>query len=152
MNFETLVDDIYEAAIYPEKWPCVLHELSQASGCAGGVILLRRSNNWIGWRFSEGLPGAREYLESEAPVHSRTTERLVKFDRAGFVTDTDIMTEAEWRADSLMTAWGTPNRLHHAAATAIKTPSSDFVVVHVQRASGVPAFNPAEAGIPRIGG
>jgi DNA-binding CsgD family transcriptional regulator len=147
MNFEALVDDIYEAAIYPEKWPAVLHDLSRASASAGGIILLRRSSNWIGWRFSEGLRGAREFMESDAPARSKTTERLLKFDRAGFVTDTDLFTDAEYRADSLVAEWAAPNRLHHAAATAIKTPSADLVVVQIQRDSGISAFGPADVAL-----
>jgi hypothetical protein len=47
---EALADRIYEAAIYPDNWFATLHELSLVSASAGGVILQRRSDNWIGWR------------------------------------------------------------------------------------------------------
>jgi len=147
VDFEGLVDQIYEAAIYPEKWASALHDLSMISGCAGGIILLRRSNNWIGWRCSQGMRGAKAFMESDAPARSKTTERLLACDRVGFVSDTDLFSDEEYRADSLVAEWAAPNQLHHSAATAIKPPSADLVVVHVQRSTGVQRFDVSDIAL-----
>jgi DNA-binding CsgD family transcriptional regulator len=146
-NFESLLDQIYEAAIYPEKWSSTLHELSMISGCAGGIILLRRSDSWVGWRCSQGMRGAKAFMESDAPARSKTTERLLAYDRIGFVSDSDLFTEAEYKADSLVAEWAAPNQLHHSAATAIKPPSADLVVVHVQRSTGVRRFDVSDIAL-----
>jgi hypothetical protein len=73
MNFEPLLDRIYEAAVDPEVWPSVLHDLSSTVEGAGAVLLTRRSDAWLGWRCSAELePGLDAYLNSEAALQSQT--------------------------------------------------------------------------------
>jgi len=145
-HFESIVDNIYDAATEPECWPDALHKLSQHTHCAGGVILVRRGVQWAGWRASQGLMrGAHEFMDSDAVLRSAVTPRLLQADRAGFVTDRDLFAhDEEYRADPLITEWGAPNGFFHAAATAINTPSQDFIVVHVQRHAGDAAFSAAD--------
>lgn len=142
MNFEPLLDRIYEAAIDPEVWPSVLHDLSSTVEGAGAVLLTRRSDAWLGWRCSAELePGLDAYLNSEAALQSQTFARLVGANGAGFITDQELFADAEFLADPMMTEWATPNRLHHGAATAIHVPTGDLVVVQVQRRTGRPPLD-----------
>jgi DNA-binding CsgD family transcriptional regulator len=136
----SLIDSIYDAAIFPELWPAVLHQLGTLVDAGGGIILVRRSDSWLGWRFSDGLRGAKQFMESGAPGRSQTTARLLAFDRSGFVSDSELFSEDDFRKDSLVSEWAAPNGYFHAAATAIKTPSSDLVVIQVQREKQVAAF------------
>ncbi len=134
--FESLVDQIYEAAADPALWPRVMHDIGGAVDAAGGIILTRRSDAWLGWRYSAALEGVSAYLASEAATRSATTVRLLGLRRAGFVTDQEIFTEEEYFADPMMTEWGTPTGLGHGAATAIHVPTGDLVVVQVNRCIG----------------
>lgn len=140
-NFEPLVDRIYEAAADPDLWPRVLHDLGGTVDAAGGIILTRRSDAWLGWRYSAAMePGADAYLTGAA-AQSQSTARLLGINRAGFVADQEAFTEEEYLADVMMTEWGTPAGLHHAAATAIHVPTGDVVVVQVNRRTGQPPLD-----------
>jgi hypothetical protein len=104
-DFEHLVDQVYEAAADPELWPPVLHDLARAADAAGGIILTRRADAWLGWRYSAAMePGAEAYL-SGAAARSQSTARLLAANRAGFVADQHLFTEEEYLADPLMTEW-----------------------------------------------
>lgn len=139
---EFLVDQIYEAAANPDLWPQVMHDLGSAADAAGGIILTRRSDAWLGWRYSAAMAlGAEAYLSGPA-AQSQSTARLVAVNRAGFITEREAFAdEEEYLANSLMTEWGTPAGLHHAAVTAIHVPTGDLVVVQINRRIGQPQFD-----------
>jgi DNA-binding CsgD family transcriptional regulator len=141
-DFENLVDRIYEAAADADLWPQVLHDLSGAADAVGGVILTRRSDAWMGWRYSSAMaPGAEAYMAGPA-AQSQSTGLLLSFNRAGFVDAMEAFpNEESYIADPLMTEWGTPAGLHHGAATAIHVPTGDFVVVQVNRRIGQHRFS-----------
>jgi DNA-binding CsgD family transcriptional regulator len=139
-DFESLVDHIYEAAADPDLWSRVLHNLGGAVNAAGGIILTRRSDAWLGWRYSAALePGAEAYMTGAA-AQSQATARLLSANRAGFITEEGLFTDEEYLADPLMTEWGAAAGLHHAAATAIHVPTGDLVVVQINRRIGQPQF------------
>lgn len=139
---DRLIDDIYRAATDPDLWPQVMHDLAASADAAGGVILTRRSDAWAGWRFSAGMVGVDEYLRSPDVARSEAPTRLLAANRAGFVDAAEVFTAEEWLADPVMTHWGAPNGLHHAAAMAMPMPTDDFVVVHLARRAGQPRFEP----------
>jgi DNA-binding CsgD family transcriptional regulator len=143
-DYESLVDQIYEAATNPDLWPQVMHDLGGAVDGAGGIILTRRSDSWLGWRVSLALePGADAYLTGAA-AKSKATARLLGLNRAGFVADQEIFSDEEYFSDPMIVHWGAPAGLHHAAATAIHVPTGDFVVVQVNRRIGEPHFDRAD--------
>jgi DNA-binding CsgD family transcriptional regulator len=140
-----LIDRIYEAAADPELWPRVLEDVGVAADAAGGVILARRSDAWLGWRCSAALePGLDDWLHGSGPGRSQATTRLLGFDgaRFGFADSMEAFSEEEWLADPLMAEWGAPAGLNHAAATRIDTPSGDMVIVQMNRRMGQPRFGP----------
>jgi DNA-binding CsgD family transcriptional regulator len=144
---EQLIDQIYEAAIYPEKWAAALDGLARISQSVGGVIVLRRNDNWLGWRHSEGFRGCMEYMSSEASLRSTATPRLMGANRAGFVCASDVFSDEEYRADPMYTHWAAPHGLYHATATAIPTPSEDLVVVHFHREASLGSFRERELAV-----
>jgi DNA-binding CsgD family transcriptional regulator len=144
---EKLIDQIYEAAIYPEKWAATLDGLARISQSVGGVIVLRRNDNWLGWRHSEGFRGCMEYMSSEASLRSTATPRLMAANRAGFVCASDVFSDEEYRADPMYTHWAAPHGLYHATATAIPTPSEDLVVVHFHREASLGSFREQELAV-----
>lgn len=142
-DFESLVDQIYEAAANPDLWPQVMHHLGGAVHGAGGIILTRRSDAWLGWRYSAAMaPGAEAYMTGPAVAQTQSTARLLAVNCAGFITEQEAFADdEEYLADSLMTEWGTPAGLHHAAVTAIHVPTGDLVVVQINRRVGQPQFD-----------
>jgi DNA-binding CsgD family transcriptional regulator len=140
-DFETLVDQIYEAAADPDLWSQALHSLGGAVDAAGGALFIRRNDAWRGWCCSVELkPRFEAFVTSEAIAQTKATARLVGAKRAGFIAEQEVFTSEEYLADPMMTEWGTPAGLHHAAATAIHVPTGDLVVVQVNRRKGQPRF------------
>jgi DNA-binding CsgD family transcriptional regulator len=142
-DFETLVDRIYEASADAELWSEVMQDVAGAVDAAGGIILTRRSDSWLGWRYSPAMaPGAEAYMRDGA-LRSRSTSRLLALERSSFsfIVEEDVFPiEDEYLADPMMTDWGGPAGLHHAAVTAIRVPTDDMVVIQLNRRAGRPQF------------
>ena len=141
-SLEELVGRIYEAAVEPDTWPSVLHDIGRSVDAVGAALAAARSDRWVGWRCSPGTPPEFDsYLRSDAPTRSQITTRLVQANRAGFVPDEDVLAEEAWLADPLMAEFASPAGLHHAAATAIHVPNGDLIVIHLHRRTGLPRFD-----------
>jgi DNA-binding CsgD family transcriptional regulator len=140
-KLEFLIDQIYDAALFPERWSRALHSIDMLMGSATTSLQARRADAWVGWAGSPGAEAIRErYFASSAATESRTPRLLLGMARAGFVADHELMPEEDYLADSLMSGFGTAAGLHHAAATAILVPGGDAAVVQVWRAAGQPRF------------
>lgn len=141
---ETLIQDIYEAAALPEQWPRVLEQIGGTVGTKHAVMGTRRSDAWT-WTASEPFqPVVTAYLNSDIPLTTQITPRLLAADHAGFLRQTDVLTHEEWEADSFRRDLSWHFGLNHAAATAIQVPSADFLLVHVQRPEGQPGLSDRE--------
>jgi DNA-binding CsgD family transcriptional regulator len=138
---ENLIDGIYEAAAFPDRWPEVLDALGEKVGAMGAILTTRRTDHWTGYRSSPKIEsGLGEFLMSPRAQESRATLRVIALDRPGFVTDTEVFTPDEWRNDALYTDWVERTGGGHATATAIQVPSGEFVVVHLHRRLGARGF------------
>lgn len=145
MNFERLIDLIYQAPTDAELWPSVLYEISQSVGANGGALITRRNDNWVGWSLSPDAPAiTHTYLKSDGAARSQSTARLIGANHAGFLTDRDLFTEDEYASDPMITEFGNAAGFYHAAATAIVVPNADFLVFQVQRRIGAAPFAPAD--------
>lgn len=144
MEYERLVDAIYEAAAVPGEWPKVLHELAVMVEGAGTIMVTRRRDNWLGSCTSPGVEiGAKAYIRSENATRSIAPKRLIDANRCGFVPDNALFTEEEMVSDPYYTDWASLNDTHHGAATAIQVPGGDYVFIQVQRRKGLPVFDRA---------
>lgn len=142
---EALIQDIYEAAAMPENWPRVLEQIGSTVGTRHACMGTRRSDAWTGWLASEAFqPVLDTYFKSDISSTSQLTPRLVAADHAGFVRESDVLTQEEWEADSFRHDLSRPFGLNHAAATAIVVPSADSLVVHFQRRDGQPGLSDHE--------
>ena len=98
---------------------------------SGGVARVISSNGLV--------PSSVEaYLTSDAAARSITTSRLIAKNHAGFLRETDVMTDEEFLTDSYSTEWATPNGMHHAGVTAIMVPTGDMAVVQFTRKKELP--------------
>ncbi|MGD9541211.1 helix-turn-helix transcriptional regulator [Methylocystis sp.] len=144
-DFESIVDDIYGAAADPECWPRIMHDIGRSAEAAGGAIIARRADAWLGWRCSIALEkGADAFFSSGGLERSQVLGRLLAFNRAGFVADQEGFTEEEFAKDPVIREWCAPNGIHHCTATAVPIPNGDLVMFQVKRRKGDPAFGSAD--------
>jgi DNA-binding CsgD family transcriptional regulator len=146
-NFEELIDRIYEAAVEPENWGNVLADLARTAGGEGGTIVTRREDQdrWTGSRVSPNLQrNVAECFRSPLSKIGLGTIRLVAAGKCGFMTDEELFTPEEFASDFWTSEWLVKNNMYHGAATAIRVPTGDLVVVQLMRRIGLPGFDRAE--------
>jgi DNA-binding CsgD family transcriptional regulator len=144
-DFESIVDDIYEAAAQPDCWPRIMHDIGKVAEAAGGALIARRADAWLGWRCSAALEkGAEAFFNSGGLQRSQVLGRLLAFNRAGFVTDQEGFTEEEYAEEPVIKEWCAPNGIYHCTATAVPIPNGDLVVFQVKRRKGDHPFGGAE--------
>ena len=147
---EELIDRIYEAAVEPENWGNVLTDLARTASGVGGTIVTRREgqDRWTGSRVSPNLQrNVEECLRSERSKIGTGTIRLVAAGECGFMTDEELFTPEEFASDFWTSEWALKNDVYHGAATAIRVPTGDLVVVQLMRRIGLPGFNRAELNL-----
>lgn len=144
-DFESLVDDIYEAAADPDCWPRIMHDIGKGVDAAGGALIARRADAWLGWRCSGALEkGADAFFSSGGLQRSQVLGRLLAFNRAGFVADQEGFSEEEYAEEPVIKEWCAPNGIHHCSATAVPMLNGDLVMFQVKRRKGESPFGRAE--------
>lgn len=131
---ESLVTSIYEAAALPELWPSVLQRIAAQVDAADASFLAMLSCRWSGsWLGMVGSPAFPydDYVIKKVSERSQLPERLLAWEGAGFASTSEGFTEDEWQRDPYYLDVSKPNRLGHAAATAIRNPSGEVIVVHL---------------------
>lgn len=142
---DTVIQGIYEAAAIPECWPTVLEQMGQLVGTPGVGLLTRRSDAWTGYSVTRPIEEAfLAYLSSDIGQRSDTTRRLLAADHAGFLSNDDLYSPAEWELEPLRNEWARRWGYNGAAATAISVPSGDSLVFHIQRRERDPPFSAAD--------
>jgi len=151
VDFERLVDRIYEAATVPDLWPSLLTDIAGTVDTEGGSMTTLRSDGASGWdRVSPGLAKrAEERARSDFVKRSIALPRLIAANLARFVADFELFTPEEYAADPLIAKWAIPNNVYHGAATAIHSPTGDLAIVQVFRRLGEPPLHSQTQGRPR---
>jgi DNA-binding CsgD family transcriptional regulator/PAS domain-containing protein len=128
-----LVDSIYVCAMLPELWPGVLDRLAAIAGARGGLLFAvnRRILNWTASDISR--ENMARFVGGDLIVRSRRLDRIVGLNHAGFVRDNDHYTAEEMAQDPIYRDFLWPNGMGWAAATAIKIPTGDVVVLSLER-------------------
>jgi DNA-binding CsgD family transcriptional regulator len=134
VNFESLVDEIYEAGIVPDHWPQVFDRIAEMADAEGTMLFAV-------------APGAPRFISS-AKIHDRIdrwtkspfaqrnprSDRLIPPDETRFLTDLDKFTMEELEAESFYTDVLRPSGLGWCAGTAVRAPSGDTLVLSVEKA------------------
>ena len=128
-----LVDSIYECAMLPELWPGVLDRLAAIAGARGGLLFAvnRRILNWTASDISR--ENMARFVGGDLIARSQRLGRIVGLNHAGFVRDNDHYTAEEMAQDPIYRDFLWPNGMGWAAATAIKVPTGDVVVLSLER-------------------
>lgn len=130
-----LVDEIYEAAFFPDLWPAVLDRLGAIAGARGGVLFT--ANPAIGvlrYAVSETMRrGTESYARDGWLFRGSRLSRLSGSRRAGFTVEHDVYTDAELAVDPTYRDFLRPRGLGWAAATSVTLPTDDVVVISLER-------------------
>jgi DNA-binding CsgD family transcriptional regulator len=124
---EHLIDQIYEAAFVPEKWPDVLGAVAAISGSASGAVLSISGNAPPQWRATSLVQDAlRNYVETGQWQRCERPMAMLSMNYAGFLRDEDFLTPEQIERDPARKA-RTAVRLGAQAGTLVAMPSGEIV-------------------------
>ncbi len=130
---QQLIDRIYECSFAPEFWPGVLDELAKIAGARGGA-LFAANTKVVNWTASAILrEGMERFAKSDLLTRGQRGARLCDARHAGFLTEHDLWTNEELRADPFYYELLWPAGLGWAAATAIPLPTGDTLYLNLER-------------------
>ncbi|MEQ1952116.1 helix-turn-helix transcriptional regulator [Mesorhizobium sp. CN2-181] len=128
---ETLVDRIYEASVVPELWPGVLAGLVQLSGTAWAAVASVR-NGEARWAVSSLEADELVRAHFDRFANNTRTARLLARPYPGFITDYDILTQAEIDAEPVYKDFLIPRGYGFGVGTHIVPQTGDSIVVHCE--------------------
>lgn len=130
----SIVDRIYEASLFPERWAEVCELLSaEANGYAASVITVgaNQTFNWI------TSPHMREQMErfSQSPLRFQNIrpQRHAQLAPFSFMRDVDLMSAEEVRDDPIYNEFLRPLGLGWTMGDAIQEPSGHVIIFDIIR-------------------
>ena len=133
MNDE-LVDRIYECAFQSEHWPAVLGELAGLASARAGFLFV--SNDAV-HHFTSSTTAGREAIQplvdSGWIAGCERFRRMLAARHSGFVTDSDLYEDDEFRDDPFYRDLLYPRGLGWAAGTTVHLPTGDSFTVSLER-------------------
>lgn len=134
MQTDPFIDDIYEAAIVPEKWQAILDRLADMAD-AEGTILFAAAPGAPRWLSSESIRGImEEWIASKWYLDNPRGQRLVPLEEPRFLTDLHAMTIEEMNASDFYTELLRPRGLGWCVGTSIRSPAGDTLVFSIEKA------------------
>lgn len=130
---EFLIDRIYEAAVVPELWPALLHELAELTDAEGGLMfaIARQST---GWTASERLkPLFETFIRDGWQERNQRPARMMAVREPAFLSDDMLFTPDEIAADRFYQEFLHQNGLGHAVGTLIENPNGDTILLSLER-------------------
>lgn len=136
-----LVDQIYEAAVLPDKWPDVLERLAgMADGHAGALVALR-GPNLVGHRSSDLYrAGYNDYFANGQDIVNLRPRIHLERGYPGFLADVEVQSREALAVDPLYRRFLRPYGLDWCAGTVVQSPSGDILVVDIAK-SGDDSFS-----------
>jgi DNA-binding CsgD family transcriptional regulator len=134
LRFDPLIDEIYEAAIVPEKWRGVLDRLAEIAD-AEGTLLFAAGPGIPRWLASDSIRDViADWTKSRWFLDNPRGQRLVPITEPRFLTDLDALTIEEIEASDYYTELLRPRGLGWCVGTAIRSPSGDTLVFSIEKA------------------
>jgi DNA-binding CsgD family transcriptional regulator len=134
MNFDRLVDDIYEAAVIPERWLGVLDHLAQLAD-AEGTLLFAAAPGEPRWLCSEQIrPQIQAWVDGPFYTDNPRGQHLVPKKEVRFLTDLDAFTPEQLDHEPFYTEFLRPRGLGWCVGTSIHAPSGDTLVFSIEKA------------------
>lgn len=132
---ESLIDRIYEAAIVPELWPGVLHDVSALGGCFGGILFTTAARQITHWTSSDDVHGLFEdfLANREAQDDNIRLKHGIAAKHHGFFGNHQLYGRAEMERSAMYTTFFFPKGLGYAAGTVLPMPNGDLAVFDLER-------------------
>lgn len=131
---DPFIDDIYEAAVVPEKWQAILDRLAVMAD-AEGTLLFAACPGEPRWLASEAIQDAmKAWIASKWYLDNPRGQRLVPREDPRFLTDLDAMTTEEINASDFYTELLRPHGLGWCVGTSIRSPAGDTLVFSIEKA------------------
>jgi DNA-binding CsgD family transcriptional regulator len=134
VSFDPLIDEIYEAAVVPEKWRPILDRLAEIADGEGTLLFAAGPGN-PRWLASQAIHAAiDDWTRSKWFLDNPRGHRLVPINEPRFLTDLDAMTIEEIDASDFYTELLRPRGLGWCVGTSIRAPSGDTLVFSIEKA------------------
>jgi DNA-binding CsgD family transcriptional regulator len=157
MTSDDILDSIYEAAAFPDRWPIVLEKIAMFVGARGGNFI---HSNASGVRTISSAAIEQETRRFAEEGWDRDNPRigrlLTRAGHPGFLTDRDIFTEDEIRTLPVYRDFLTPSGGDSGAATVIQGSVHDAMVITMEvfpnpqtAFAAIPALNALRPHIAR---
>lgn len=129
-----LIDRVYEAAAIPELWPSVLSQVARYGGSEGAVLFTIDGDDFRYVATPNLADTVAAYVQEGWPARTDRTARLIAKQHAGFVTDLDVYTQAEFEREAVFREFFRPRGFGMGAATVVNVPTGDQLIFDVERA------------------
>lgn len=147
MQVEPLIDQIYEAAVVPDRWPAVLESLGQRFRTKGSLLFAvsTEGTKWLGG--GEVTELMREFLAAGWMAHNTRPQLAVERNHPGFLTDLDLLTEEQTQTLPVYTEFLNPRGLVAAAGTFVPGLEDQKLILSVE---GFRDHGAARAAVPEL--
>jgi DNA-binding CsgD family transcriptional regulator len=132
--YEQLLDRIYEASVIPELWGDVLDKMAPIVDCDGGLLFAVDSGGQIRFISSDCYkPLMNAFVKEGWMTRNIRAARLAAMNYAGFVIDSDVVTEEEINTDPLYVDFLRKHGGGYGTGSVIKVPSKEILVFDFER-------------------
>ncbi len=129
-----VIDRIYESAFVPELWPRVLGDMADFAGARAAFLFVTRDDAHHVTASSDlGLQAITPIVASGWIWRCERFRRFMALRHAGFVSDTQMYTDAEKQTDPFYTELLFPRGLGTAAGMVVPLPTGDRFAISVER-------------------
>ena len=132
-RLEALIDRIYEAGLVPSLWPSLLGELGAAVGGDGGFLFGVRDGYVSAVNSVEYDQMMPMFLNDGWSERDPLLPRAIALNRAGFVTDYDLVSEEEIATNEVYCNFYRKHGIGYRAGTLIPMPSGDSIAIVLPR-------------------
>ena len=132
-RLEALIDRIYEAGLIPSLWPTLLGELGAAVDGNGGFLFGVRDGYVSAVNSVEYDQTVPMFLKEGWSERDPLLPRAIALNRAGFVTDYDLLSEEEIATNEVYCNFYRKHGIGYRAGTIIPMPSGDSIAIVLPR-------------------
>ena len=133
MRFDpNLIDEIYEAALVPEKWTNLLHEIGDAAGSVGGTLFTTNARLSASAASPAMQPVLEDFIRSGIAAINPRPQRAMQRNHPGFVGDHELFTREEMDQDPTYQYLRTKG-YGWCAGTVVRVPGGDLAIFSWER-------------------
>jgi DNA-binding CsgD family transcriptional regulator len=145
---DSIIDDLYEAAVLPEFWPIVLEKLSRRAHAVGASLFTLNGLQQNNWTATENFaPIVRRFVEEGYTARNVRPVRGLATRYAGFMSDLDVMTMEEMDRDPIYTELLRPSGYGWSCGSVVPVPNGDLLVFDFNRGMDMGPFDRREFDI-----